>query len=142
MSNKISGVLAHIDSSKTFKVGKYGVNVKQFEEDVIKLFQEVNTFVIIDEIGKMELLSKRFRKIIKKIVLKDISLLATIGLQCMDFYKELMRIQPDIKLFRLEKDNFDTVSGLLIFLTGEIPQRGEEIVYKNLKFTIESASEK
>ncbi|MBN2704869.1 MAG: HlyC/CorC family transporter [Deltaproteobacteria bacterium] len=46
------------------------------------------------------------------------------------------------ELFDLEIDNrgkFESVGGLVIFLSGTIPQTGENFVYKNLSLTVENA---
>ena len=46
------------------------------------------------------------------------------------------------KLFDLEIDNrgkFESVGGLVIFLTGSIPQAGEKMVYGKLEITVEKA---
>ncbi len=63
-------------ASKTFTskhlVGSYGVNVKRFEEVALPILEkarrEKGKVVIIDEIGKMELFSKRFRELVREIV--------------------------------------------------------------------------
>lgn len=46
--------------------------------------------------------------------------------------------------FKMEipKEKFETVGGLVTFLTGRVPQNGEEVSFENLSFVIESADEK
>ncbi|MCD6534702.1 MAG: CBS domain-containing protein, partial [Deltaproteobacteria bacterium] len=49
------------------------------------------------------------------------------------------------ELFGLEIDNrgkFESVGGLVVFLSGSIPQAGESMVYKNLSLTIEEADKR
>jgi len=49
-------------------VGSYGVNVERFEEKAIPIMEKAmkckECVVIIDEVGKMELFSKKFRDMV------------------------------------------------------------------------------
>ena len=51
-----NGLLAHVDLSSDFRVGRYGVDVAGFEEFVsrIPFPDKASKLVMIDEIGKME----------------------------------------------------------------------------------------
>jgi nucleoside-triphosphatase len=66
------GLLAHVKLNTPFRVGKYRVQLstldKVLEQEVLK--KPSTNWVIIDEIGKMELLSKKFQEVIK-ILLED-----------------------------------------------------------------------
>lgn len=42
----------------------------------------------------------------------------------------------------IPKEKFETVGGLLTFLSGRVPQSGEEVSFENLRFKVESADEK
>ncbi len=62
-------------ASKTFAskhlVGSYGVNVQRFESVALPILEkalEENKIVLVDEVGKMELFSKPFRELIRKLV--------------------------------------------------------------------------
>ena len=73
-------ILSHINFLNFPKVGKYGVNIENFE----RIIEEINVnkcdILIIDEIGKMELLSKKFYLWIKKILeIEKPRILGTIG---------------------------------------------------------------
>ena len=49
------------------------------------------------------------------------------------------------ELFGLEIDNrgkFESVGGLVVFLSGSIPQTGESFIYKNLSLTIETSDKR
>jgi len=59
------GVLAHVDIKGAPRVSKYGVNVKDLEEVGVAALRraiEERRYVVIDEIGKMELYSQEFRR--------------------------------------------------------------------------------
>lgn len=54
-------------------LGKYCVHVEEFQETVMPLFNSThlkNKLLIIDEIGKMELISKEFEKVVRDLNLK------------------------------------------------------------------------
>ena len=65
------GILSGIDIKSSFRVGRYGVDIEQFEQLVIpeltKNTQTADLF-IIDEIGKMECFSKAFIKAVRNIL--------------------------------------------------------------------------
>lgn len=58
-------VIAHVNKKSTYRVGKYGVDVKLFEEAGVPLLEKAlkdrAPLIVIDEIGKMECYSKNFR---------------------------------------------------------------------------------
>lgn len=60
---KINGerkILSHKNFKNFPKIGKYGVHIKNLEETIININPDKCEILIIDEIGKMELLSKKF----------------------------------------------------------------------------------
>ncbi len=66
-----------------FRVGSYGVNVKEFETVVIPLLEKAivhrDKIIVIDEIGKMELFSEKFVDLVKKIIFNgNFNIIATI----------------------------------------------------------------
>ena len=75
------GVLSHIDIDSKIRVGKYGVDVDSFEKLAIPDLEaglDQQSLIIIDEIGKMELFSKRFKDLLIQILESEQSFLATI----------------------------------------------------------------
>ena len=58
--------LSHVDIKGPYRVGKYGVDVAEFESflDGIAWQRPEVRAVIVDEIGKMECLSRKFREFI------------------------------------------------------------------------------
>ncbi len=61
--------------------------------------------VIIDEIGKMELFSKKFQEFIKDIFYSDIPIIATIGQRLHHPIKDYILNIPGIKRFTLTREN-------------------------------------
>ncbi|MCR8471794.1 MAG: nucleoside-triphosphatase [Candidatus Korarchaeota archaeon] len=64
-------ILASVEIQSPYRVSKYGVNIGGFERIVenylMKMLKDPNVQVLlIDEIGKMELLSKKFRSFVEE----------------------------------------------------------------------------
>ncbi|MEW6408667.1 MAG: NTPase [Nitrospirota bacterium] len=62
--NGKDGILAHVNISGPYKVGKYGVNLEALEQIVVPVIRQAiqkNELIIIDEIGRMELFSSSFK---------------------------------------------------------------------------------
>jgi putative hemolysin len=48
-------------------------------------------------------------------------------------------MEVDRKIFEIKDEEADTLAGLILDLKGSIPQKGEEIIFRDIKFTIESS---
>ncbi|MFX0138066.1 MAG: nucleoside-triphosphatase, partial [Candidatus Hodarchaeota archaeon] len=105
--------LARVGPFKTkYMVGKYNVFIEQFEkyiEDALNLEGIPVDLIVIDEIGKMELFSKKFQNFIKKIFGSNISILATIGLKLKHSLKDYLLNLPSVVLLNLNRQNFHLI---------------------------------
>jgi nucleoside-triphosphatase len=73
------GVLAHVDLPGPPRVGKYGVDLEEFERVALpSLEPPVGGVTVVDELGKMELASARFREAISALIDADATLVATV----------------------------------------------------------------
>ena len=102
------GLLSHQDIRSTYKVGRYQVDIKGFEDflNSISFFNPFTHLIIIDEIGKMECLSDRFKKLLKEILDSEKWAIATIALKGIGLIAEVKERQ-DIRLFEITKKNRD-----------------------------------
>ncbi|RKX69760.1 AAA family ATPase [candidate division WOR-3 bacterium] len=73
------GILATIHDVKEHKVGKYYVDLDVLERVAIPALAVDAQLYAIDEIGKMEMLSERFRNEINRLLNSDKKILATVG---------------------------------------------------------------
>jgi nucleoside-triphosphatase len=98
--------LAHIDLRSRFMVGKYRVNVYGFDRylDGLDLAASKAPFVIIDEIGRMECLSRKFRHLIFELLDQDRIVIASIAQQGGGAI-EAIKQRDDITLFEMNKRN-------------------------------------
>jgi nucleoside-triphosphatase len=105
-----SAILSHVDIKSTFRVGKYGVDVAGFDDflDSISFFRAGTDLIVIDEIGKMECFSSRFRNILQKVLDSEIPVVASIALKGGGIIAETKR-RKDVKLFRITSINRDSI---------------------------------
>jgi len=103
------GLLSHVDIRSPYRVSKYGVDVKQFEDflDSIPFFERGTGIVIIDEIGKMECFSKKFERIVREYLESEKVFISTISLKGGGLIEEVKK-RNDIKLFEMSPANRDT----------------------------------
>lgn len=111
-----TGILAHVNIKSPYKVGRYGVDVSEFEKSVVPVI-DINhrdaELFIIDEIGKMECFSKKFITAARQLFTSDKSVLATVAQKGTGFICEVKNY-PGIKLFSLTHDNFDETAAEIL----------------------------
>jgi len=73
-----SGILAHVDIAGPPRVGKYGVDLETFERIAIPALSATARVRVIDELGKMELASERFREAISALFDEHVPVVATV----------------------------------------------------------------
>ena len=100
--------LAHVDIDSEYRVGRYGVDKDGFEEFLatLDLLNPDVELIVIDEIGKMELFSNRFRNLVCDTLNADTQVLATIPLKGSDFFREI-RQRLDTHLLEVTHANRD-----------------------------------
>jgi len=106
---EVEGILAHIDFVSSYRVGKYGVNLDEFERIALPAIKKRASLLVIDEIGTMELYSFKFKEILKNL-LKGRSplILATIGekhLPLLDKWK----VRSNVTLMIMDYRNRDEI---------------------------------
>ncbi len=101
-------ILSHVDFTGNARVGKYGVDVAGFDDllDKLDLMNSSARIVVVDEIGKMESLSAKFRKLISQILDSDKTLLATIALKGAGII-ETVKCREDVKVIHITPQNRD-----------------------------------
>jgi len=113
-----TSTLAHEDIRGPHRVGKYGVDLKSFEQflDCLPLNNSTPRLIMIDEIGKMECLSAKFRELILALLAAPAPLIATIAQKASGFINEI-KLRQDVHLITLTEKNRDalphTITGLI-----------------------------
>lgn len=101
-------VLSHIHQGGSYRVGRYGVDVAGFEQLLAELdFRHAQSqLIIIDEIGKMECLSRRFTNEVSALLDSPKTLIATIALKGEGLIRRV-KDRPDCRLFMITRENRD-----------------------------------
>jgi nucleoside-triphosphatase len=100
------GVLAHIDPAGKPRVGRYRVDVETFERVAIRALGEPGAVVVIDELGKMELLSAEFRSAVTEIFDGGRDVMATVHVFRHPF-TDALKARSDVKVVILDRARRD-----------------------------------
>jgi nucleoside-triphosphatase len=105
--NGKKGILAHQNIKSPYKVSKYRVNIRDLEEIGVKSILEglkENKLIVIDEIGKMELYSEKFKRAVENALNSKNKVLGTIKMT-RDSFTDKIRKREDTKIFYLKREN-------------------------------------
>lgn len=104
------GILAHLDLDGPPKVGRYGVDLAEFERTAVPQMRDPGRegIVIVDELGKMELASASFRHAVTKLFDSDVAVVATVHAHRHPFTDRLKR-RLDVEVVRVTSDNRDSL---------------------------------
>lgn len=109
-------VLAHVDVRSPYRVGRYRVDLAAFEALALPSIdpeQATAPLIVIDEIGKMECFSDRFRKLVVAAMGSNRAVLATVALRG-DSFIENLKTRPDVTLLHVTQQNRDALVGQVI----------------------------
>ncbi|HDI52189.1 MAG TPA: NTPase [Bacteroidetes bacterium] len=101
------GILAHQDFHSSFRVGKYGVNLIDLENIGVVALQkglQSDSLIVVDEIGKMELFSQKFQKVIWMILDSSNPFLATVTKRPNSVATRI-KARKDVQLYEITKSN-------------------------------------
>ena len=122
-------LLASVEADSPYRVGRYGVLVDRFETFAVPFLIEAideGKVVVVDEVGKMELLSKAFQQAVSRLVEEEVTALVTIPIK--DVHPLVSLIRRRFKVIHLTLTNRDRVPAEVIKLLegrdGE--ERGEQ----------------
>ncbi len=109
--NGQTATLAHIDIHSPYRISKYGVDIDSLDRvGVSALHQAAQQcdLVVIDEIGKMELLSANFREAVLQIIESGKRVLGTIMLNP-NPWTDVIKHQPQVNLVTVTRANYQQV---------------------------------
>jgi len=122
LDRKRTGTLAHADIKGSHRIGKYGVDLEGFERflGTLPLRDPSPRLVIIDEIGKMECLSAKFRDLVASLLDAPAPVIATIAVKSGGFINEVKQ-RPGILLYELTERNRDALLPEIAGLIRSLP---------------------
>jgi len=116
LSNK-AGVLAHINQPTGARIGKYRVNSEDLDrigaEAILSAIKEAD-FVVIDEVGPMELTSERFKEAVHAALNCGKPVLGTVHRKAQDPIVKTIRSGSGIEVIEVTYENRDSLPALLV----------------------------
>jgi nucleoside-triphosphatase len=112
------GILAHISVKGMKRVGRYGVNIYDLENVGVKSLSQAlreDDLIIIDEIGKMEIFSDKFKEKVLDCLHSEKFVLATIGIGG-DKYISRIKERDDVIVFKINRENRDELMDKVLSL--------------------------
>lgn len=108
------GILASVDVRDGPRVGKYRVNLGDLNEigaaAIGKAIDDSEVeLVVIDEVGRMECCSPKFKQAVEKALDSDKPVLAAIPLADFDPFIKEIKTREDVKTFHLRRETFEEV---------------------------------
>jgi nucleoside-triphosphatase len=107
------GVLAHVDFAGPPRVGKYGVDLDALERLAIPALQASDDLVVIDELGKMELASERFRAAVDELLATPADVVATVHTFRHPF-TDALKARSDVEVLQVTSANRDDLARVLV----------------------------
>ena len=114
------GILAHVNIKDSQRVGRYGVNINDLENIGVKSLSQAlrdDDLIIIDEIGKMEIFSDKFKEKVLDCLNSEKFVFATIGIGG-DKYISRIKERDDVIVFKMNRENrdrlIDRISSLIL----------------------------
>jgi nucleoside-triphosphatase len=103
------GLLAHVDIRGGPRVGRYGVALADLERLAVPLLERAcDAIVVVDELGKMELASARFREVVTGLLARPLPLVATVHAFAHPF-TDALKHDPSITVLPLTRANRDAL---------------------------------
>ncbi len=103
-TTKNKEIFAHKDFESRYKVGPYGINVDVLDRVGVKALEDaINTadIIIVDEVGKMEVVSKRFVSVVREILDMDKHMIITLHKKSRNPLLQEIRRRDDMRMLEV-----------------------------------------
>ncbi|MGA1824836.1 MAG: nucleoside-triphosphatase [bacterium] len=108
------GYLAHQNIASPFKIRRYGVSIENIETIAVPSIEpKPNAIIILDEIGKMECFSEKFKKAAIEALDAPYIVVGTVTLGGDDFIHGI-KMRGDIEIMEVTIENRDRLPDILL----------------------------
>jgi nucleoside-triphosphatase len=104
-------ILAHVNISSPYQISKYRVDTGALDRvgaAALRQALKESDLIVIDEIGKMELLSHKFQEAVMQVINSDKRVLGTVMLNSHPSADEIKR-HPEVEVLLVTRDNCNEV---------------------------------
>lgn len=110
-----TGLLAHQNIKSRYRVGKYGVNLKDLDQIAVPsmLPSTVDQLVVVDEIGKMECFSRLFRETLLRVISSENQVIGSIAIKG-DRFVQNIKNRDDVTLVFITQTSRDLAFDLFL----------------------------
>jgi len=125
-TNGEEGLLARKDIKSHYRVGKYGVLVSSFEIIGVKAVENAvqnAELILIDELGRMELFSKKFQSAVYEALECPKTVLGVIQQRKNPFLNKI-RKRDDVQIFTITEENRDELPGKIMEIIKNLSKTG------------------
>ena len=111
------GLLAHRNIKSDYTVSKYGVSVENIENIAVPAIMpdNENQIIILDEIGKMECFSIKFKEVTQRVLDSTNTVIGTIAIGGTEFIRKIKE-RDNIKILEVTKSNRDELPDKILKL--------------------------
>ncbi|MBR3613693.1 MAG: nucleoside-triphosphatase [Clostridia bacterium] len=107
------GILAHVNIQSEYKISRYGVNLNEFERLCLNELKQVMAndklkYLIIDEIGPMQLFSEEFKELLYELLNTSKIVLGTIFYLSHDWLDKFKK-EINVNLIEITLENRDKI---------------------------------
>ncbi|MGD7049448.1 hypothetical protein FZC83_15590 [Rossellomorea marisflavi] len=108
--------IANVENPSATRVGRYGVNVEEFDlyaKDILQGALRTKDIIVIDEIGYMQMFSHSFKKIIQEVFSGNKVVLGTIPLNPHPEMNNMHNLK-EANIITVDELNRDKIAGWLV----------------------------
>jgi nucleoside-triphosphatase len=109
----VTAPLADTVPGGSARVGKYRVLIEHIDDVAVPAIRARADFIIIDEIGAMEIMSGQFVRALQSVFDGSATVVATIALKGGPVI-ETIKARQDVRIFEVTRQNRDTLGDLII----------------------------
>jgi nucleoside-triphosphatase len=123
------GVLARVDLTSPYRVGKYGVNIDDMERvgvAAVRRALECSDVIIMDEIGRMENYCPSFQRAVLAALDAPLDVLGTLQMRSTPFLDRI-RERPDVTVKLVTPQNRDGLASKLVAMLMDSGSGNERI---------------
>jgi nucleoside-triphosphatase len=105
------GILSHVDIKGPPRVSRYGVNLGDLEQIGVTALRRAVAeadYVVVDEIGKMELFSDRFRDAVMEAIESDKPLVGSV-MRNRNRWVDALKALPSVDVIEVTRENRDQI---------------------------------